>query len=120
MNINITALHFKADQKLEQFITEKVQKLTKIHDGIIGVDATLKVVNNDTSENKFVEIRVKIRGNDAIASKIAKSFEEATDGTVDALRKQLKKIRGKARVPQKHTYQPEKFEGEMDDTIEDL
>ena len=38
MNIKISAVHFKADQKLEDFITEKLEKLDKLHDGIIGSD----------------------------------------------------------------------------------
>ena len=78
MTINITSVHFKTDQKLEEFINEKVGKLNKVHDGIIGSDVTLKLENTDTPENKTVDIRMKIRGNDAIASKTAKSFEEAT------------------------------------------
>lgn|SRR5574344_2457987 len=97
MNINISAVHFKTDQKLEIFINEKVEKLAKLHDGIIGADVTLKLENTDKPENKSVEIRMKIRGNDAMASKIAKSFEEATDNAVEALKKQLVKVKDKER-----------------------
>ena len=79
MNINISSLHFKADQKLEAFITEKVEKLGKMHDGIIGAEVTLKLENTDKPENKTADIRIKIRGNDAMAAKTAKTFEEATD-----------------------------------------
>lgn len=95
MTINISSVHFKADQKLEEFINEKVEKLNKVHDGIIGSEVTLKLENTDTPENKTVEIRMQIKGNDAIASKTAKTFEEATDLTVDALKKQLLKIKEK-------------------------
>ncbi|MCQ2286626.1 MAG: ribosome-associated translation inhibitor RaiA [Bacteroidales bacterium] len=97
MNITISSLHFKADAKLEEFINEKISKLEKVHDGIIGSEVTLKLENNDTPENKTVEIRMKIRGNDAISTKTAKSFEEATDNAVDALKKQLLKIKDKER-----------------------
>lgn len=97
MNINISSVHFKADQKLEEFINEKVEKLSKVYDNIIGAEVTLKVENTDKPENKTSEIRMKIRGADAIATKTAKSFEEATDLTVDALKKQLVKIKDKER-----------------------
>lgn len=97
MNINISALHFKADQKLEAFITEKVEKLAKLHEGIIGAEVTLKLENNDKPENKTTEIRIKIKGNDAMATKTAKSFEEATDNVVEALKKQLVKVKDKER-----------------------
>ena len=95
MTINISSVHFKTDQKLEEFINEKVEKLNKIHEGIIGADVTLKLENTEAPENKTADIRIKIRGNDAIASKTAKSFEEATDLAVDALKKQLSKIKEK-------------------------
>lgn len=95
MTINISSVHFKTDQKLEEFINEKVEKLNKIHEGIIGADVTLKLENTEAPENKTADIRIKIRGNDAIASKTAKSFEEATDIAVDALKKQLSKIKEK-------------------------
>lgn len=97
MNINISSLHFKADQKLETFINDKVEKLDKVYDNIIGAEVTLKVENTEKPENKTSEIRMKIRGNDALASKTAKSFEEATDLAVEALRRQLKKIKDKER-----------------------
>ncbi len=45
----------------------------------------------------MVDIRVKIKGNDAIASKAAKTFEEATDLTIEALKKQLVKSKEKER-----------------------
>jgi len=95
MTINISSVHFKADQKLEDFITEKVEKLNRVHDGIIGSEVTLKLENTDAPENKIVDIRMQIKGNDAIASKTAKTFEEATDLAVDALKKQLLKIKEK-------------------------
>ena len=97
MNVTISSLHFKADQKLEAFINEKVEKLDTMHDGIIGAEVTLKLENTDRPENKTVDIRIKIRGNDAMASKTAKSFEEATDNVVEALKKQLIKVKDKER-----------------------
>jgi len=97
MNITFNSVHFKADQKLELFISEKLEKLAKIHDGIIGFDITLKLENTEKPENKTVEIRAKIRGNDAIAEKTAKTFEEAADDVVNALKKQLLKVKDKVR-----------------------
>lgn len=95
MNAKITALHFKADSKLELFIQEKLDKLVKKSDQVIGTEVTLKLDNTDTPENKTVEIRILVRGNDLFASKTGKSFEEATDNTIDALRKQLIKSKEK-------------------------
>jgi len=93
MQININSVHFKTDHRLEDFIQEKIRKVAKFHDGIIGGDVTLKVVNTDKPENKIVEIRLKVKGNDLISSKQCKTFEEATDLAIDALRTQAKKIK---------------------------
>lgn len=93
MNVKITSLHFKADRKLEQLINSKIEKLLKVHEGIIGADVTLKLENCESNENKTAEIRVKVKGNDAIASKTSSSFEESVDVVVEALKKQLLKIK---------------------------
>ena len=95
MNVSINAVKFKADQKLEDFIQDKVGKLSGVYDGIIGSEVVLKIDNVAQPENKTAEIRLLIRGNDLFASKQSKSFEEATDSAIDALRKQLDKHKGR-------------------------
>jgi putative sigma-54 modulation protein len=98
MNIKINSVHFKADGKLESFIKEKLQKMLSIYEGIIGSEVILKLENTESRENKMVEIRLIVRGYDLFAKKQAKSFEEATDQAMEALKKQLirhkEKIRG--------------------------
>jgi putative sigma-54 modulation protein len=95
MKVIINSVHFKADQKLETFITSKIEKLSKKHDDIIGSDVTLKLENAETPDNKITEIRINLKGNDLFASKQSKTFEEATDQAIDALKKQLEKKKGK-------------------------
>lgn len=95
MNVNISSLQFKADSKLEDFIKEKVTKLSSFFDGVIESDVTLKLEQASNNENKIAEIKIMIPGNDLFAKKNAKSFEEAVDNAVDALRKQLIKRKEK-------------------------
>ena len=95
MNVNISSLHFKADSKLEEFTKEKIQKLSGFFDGVIESDVTLKLEQASNNENKIAEIKVMIPGNDLFAKKQAKTFEEAIDNSVDALRKQLLKRKEK-------------------------
>jgi len=97
MKININSVHFKTDKKLDSFITEKVEKLSELYDGIIGSEVTLRVNNSDDLDNKVAEIRLLVPGNDLFAKKQSKSFEEATDIAIDALRKQLSKHKEKQR-----------------------
>lgn len=95
MKISINSVHFKADKKLEDFITQKVEKLCSKYPDVIGSEVNLKLDNTDTPENKIVDIRIMIRGNDLYASKESKSFEEATDNAIDALKKQMEKSKGR-------------------------
>ncbi|MBU1014587.1 MAG: ribosome-associated translation inhibitor RaiA [Bacteroidetes bacterium] len=95
MKVSINSVHFKTDKKLDLFITEKLNKLATIHTDLIGSDVMLKLANTDNPDNKIIEIRLLIKGNDIFAKKQSKSFEEATDLAIDALKKQLKKHKEK-------------------------
>ena len=97
MKVNISSLHFKSDNKLEDFIREKTSKLSNHFDGVIGCDVTLRLDTAQNNENKIVEMRVLIPGNDLFSKKQARTFEEATDNAVDALRRQLQRYKEKIR-----------------------
>ena len=77
MKINISSIHFKADQKLEGFIQEKLNKLSTIYEGVLGSEVTLKIDKDEKMENKIAEIKLFIKGNDLFAKKQSKSFEES-------------------------------------------
>jgi putative sigma-54 modulation protein len=97
MNIKIHSIHFDADSKLLNFIDMKVKKLLQFFDDIIGAEVFLRLEKVQDMENKIVEIKLFIPGNDVFAKKQSKSFEESTDECVEALRKQLKKHKEKLR-----------------------
>jgi putative sigma-54 modulation protein len=97
VNVKINSIHFDADRKLIEFIQERVNKLSNYYDKIIDSEVILKVANSNDSENKVAEIKLMIPGNDVFAKKQCKSFEEATDMAVEALRRQLKKHKEKLR-----------------------
>lgn len=96
MNIQLTTVHFTADQKLVDFVNKKVPKLDTYFEGIIGAEVILKVVKPETANNKVAEVKLSIPGADYLfAEKQADSFEEAIDLAVEAVRKQLTKIKDK-------------------------
>lgn len=97
MDIKISSVHFDADKKLIQFVTDKINKLETFFEGIIGAEVTLKIENTQELDNKMVEIRLMVRGYDLFAKKISKTFEEAADDAVSALRKQVQKHKEKLR-----------------------
>ena len=96
MNIQLTTVHFTADQKLIDFVNKKVPKLDTYFDGIIGAEVILKVVKPETANNKVAEIKLSIPGTDYLfAEKQADSFEESIDLAIEAVRKQLTKFKDK-------------------------
>jgi len=99
MDVNVRAVHFKADQKLIDFCEKRVKKLDLFFDGVIGADVMFKLEKDDDRENKVVEIKISIPVNEYLfAKKQAKTFEEAVDLAVDALRRQLKKFKEKLKA----------------------
>jgi putative sigma-54 modulation protein len=98
MRVTIQTLHFKADKKLELFVSSKIEKLGSVYEGVIGSEVVLKLENVEDNNNKIADIRLMIPGTDLFASKQNKTFEEAVDQAVDALRKQLAKHKEKMRA----------------------
>ena len=96
MNVNVQSIKFDADKKLIEFIEKKASKLDKFFDGIIGTDVFLRL-DNQSMDNKKVEIRLNIPGNDLFAERSSKTFEESVDLCVDALKIQLQKAKEKMR-----------------------
>lgn len=96
MNIKINDVHFTADQKLVDFINKKVSKLETFFDGIISAEIVLKVIKPETSNNKEVELKLSIPAKDYLfAKKQADTFEEALDLAIEAVKRQLSKIKEK-------------------------
>lgn len=96
MKILIQAPDFKAQPELIEFVNDKIQKLELFSDRIIEARVLLKLDKSDNRENKVSEIKLVIPGNDLFASKQAKTFEEATVKTVDALKKQIEEWKKKS------------------------
>ena len=93
MKLNIQSIHFDADQKLLDIVQLKCDKLDHYFDRIVSGEVFLRVEKSDSRENKLVEIKVIVPGNDLFASKNAVTFEEALDEVVEALRRQVKKLK---------------------------
>lgn len=97
MQVKIHSVQFRADSKLENFIEDKLIKLNNYYDQILGSEVYLKLENTNEPENKITEIRLSIPGNDLFAKKQSKTFEEATDQAVEALRRQIQKHKDKVK-----------------------
>lgn len=95
MRLQMQSIHFDADQKLLDFIQRKADKLETFYGRIVDGEVFLRLDKNDQKENKIIEIKVNVPGNQFFSKEQSSSFEEATDLAVEALRRQLKKYKDK-------------------------
>ncbi len=97
MNIQIHSVRFDADKKLINFVYQKVGKLTQFGEDIVNAEIYLRLDNDQERENKISEIKLNLSGGPLFAKKQSKTFEEATDNAVDALKKQITRHKQKKR-----------------------
>lgn len=95
MKTTVHAVNFTTDSKLVEFIHEKMQKLEKYYDKVIASDIFLKVEKTSDKENKLVEVKILVPGDEFIVKKQCKSFEEAVQQATDSLEIQLIKRKEK-------------------------
>lgn len=94
MIVKIQSIHFDADSKLIDFIQKKLDKLDTYYDRTTDAEVILKV-NNEGIENKTVEIKLNVPGEQLFANKTSASFEAACDECAEALRRQIKRHKEK-------------------------
>ena len=93
MNTTINSVKFRADEKLEKFIQEKVAKLDRMIDNAVRCEVTLKVDKPESDNNKIAEIRIYVPGKDLYVTKQADTFEQAVADGVDTLKVQIEKYK---------------------------
>jgi putative sigma-54 modulation protein len=94
MDIIIQSLGFKASEHLEDYVREKVAKLTP-NDHIVRANVTLFQGPDHATKNDYCEIRLEVPGNDLFVKKSDPSFEQAIDETVNTLQTMLRKAKEK-------------------------
>jgi len=97
MNIQIHSVRFDADKKLIDFVHQKLEKLTQFDEDIVNAEVYLRLDKDQERENKISEIQLDLPGGPLFAKKQSKTFEEATDEAIDALKKQITKHKQKKR-----------------------
>jgi putative sigma-54 modulation protein len=97
MNRQIHSVRFDADQKLIDFVHQKLDKLTQFDEDIVNAEVYLRLDKDQERENKISEIKLELPGGPLFAKKQSKTFEEATDEAMDALKTQITKHKQKKR-----------------------
>lgn len=97
MRVQVQSIHFDADQKLIDFIQLRLDKLDTFYDRMVDGEVFLRI-NNEGIDNKTVEIKISVPGGNLFAKEQARTFEAAVDQATEALRRQLKKFKEKAKT----------------------
>ncbi len=95
MDVKIQSVKFDADAKLLAFVESKMNKLERFADRATGADVIMKLDKDHEKGNKVVTISLRVPGDELVAESRAKSFEEAIDEDVEALKRQLEKSKDK-------------------------
>lgn len=95
MDVIIQSLGFKASEHLEDYIREKLEKLTP-SDGIIRANVVLFQGPEKATANDYCEIRLEVPGNDLFVKEHSAYFEQAIDESVNKLQAILRKNKEKA------------------------
>jgi putative sigma-54 modulation protein len=98
MKVNVHAVNFTVDGKLVDFIQERMNKLEKYYDRVVDADVFLKLEKTSEKENKSVEIKVNVPGDDFMVKKQCKTFEEAVETASESIERLLVKRKEKMRT----------------------
>lgn len=97
MNVKIQSVKFDADMRLIEFIQAKMDKMDRFVENAIGAQVTLRIDKDDELGNKVAIVKIDVAGGDLVAERRCKTFEEAVDLCLDAIRKQIEKYKEKHR-----------------------
>ncbi len=95
MNVQIQSVKFDADQRLVDFVENKMSKLEKFSEKIVSSDVIMKVDKDHEKGNKVVTMTLYMPGEDLVSKARARSFEEAVDEAIEVLKAQIVKKKEK-------------------------
>jgi putative sigma-54 modulation protein len=98
MKVNVHAVNFAVDGKLVNYIQERMDKLEKYYDKVVSSDIYLKVENKSEKENKIVEVKMNVPGDDFVVKKQCKTFEAAVELSAESLERLLVKRKEKIKA----------------------
>lgn len=91
MNLNIQGHHVDLTDSLKDFVSGKIERLSRHMDDLIDVNVILSV---NKLEHK-AEARIHVSGADMFAENVEQDMYAAIDGLVDKLDRQIHKHNGK-------------------------
>ena len=93
MEVKIQSVKFDASKQLIDFVEKKMSRLERFEGNSTGVDVILKLDKDDEKGNKLALVTLHVPGGDIISEQRARTFEEAVDLALDAVKRQIEKRR---------------------------
>lgn len=97
MRVYTETVQFKADQKLLDFIEQKLQKMEHYFDQIIEARVVLKLENSGQVRDKVAEVRLNVPGDTLIVKETSKTFEASILSAIGTLKRQLDRYKAKVK-----------------------
>ncbi|MBR3677837.1 MAG: ribosome-associated translation inhibitor RaiA [Alistipes sp.] len=91
MEVKIQSVKFDASKQLIEFVEKKMSRLERFEDSSTGVDVVLKLDKDSEKGNKVALVTLRVPGGDIVSEQRARTFEEAVDLALDALKRQIEK-----------------------------
>lgn len=95
MKVQMHSVHFDADQKLLDFVQQRLNKLETFYDKVTDGEVIMRLNNKDDIDNKTVEIKLLVPGSTLFSAEDAASFEAAADAAAESLRRQITRYKEK-------------------------
>jgi len=90
--------NFSADQKLKDYISDRINKLDRYFDRVTAADVFLKLDNKNSSiKDKVVEIKLNVPRNQIFVTGTSKTFEKSFDEALSIAQRQLNKYKEQLR-----------------------
>ncbi|MBK6266986.1 ribosome-associated translation inhibitor RaiA [Marivirga sp. S37H4] len=107
MNITLEPVNFNISPELDNRVREMFSKLSKFNDQIVGIDLYLKSVTESNIDEKVVEAKVFLPGNDIFVMGKGESFITASQDCYDVAKRNVRKA--KERLKDRHEIRPDKL-----------
>ena len=91
MNLQVSGHHLEITPALHDYVTGKLERITRHFDNVIDVNVILSV---DTLKQK-AEVTVHLAGKDVYVESVDEDLYAAVDGLVDKLERQVQKYKQK-------------------------
>lgn len=98
MKVFVQSVNFNADKDLVEFVERKVSTIERYYDKVVDSEVFLKVQHTSEKENKIVEVKINVPGDEFMVKKTCKTFEEGVALATDALKRQLNRRKEKQRA----------------------